>query len=313
MVGGAVPHDRLPGRARQGRLSKWRVLHRYPRPSGPLAIRGCSARHRDWPPPGWRSPRAGVAQLARASACHAEGRGFESHHPLHSLLFVHIGSLCSLAWQGRWGHGFGRRYDRLTRRGRLCPAVGVNRGRPTCGRGMSPMGCQVGGLLAGHRVGCLRPCYRSGGAGAALAAGQEALVAPLPSARMRWWRACHRSGGAGGAFRWLARVVGRIAGLWASLPIATSRLSARMSLIEQASRASGTDVVPSLNRRSGSRAAGLDRRQAAMVGMVADRPPDGGGKPLLAARVSVSFVLTLGKRATIVEGQPVARPYNGNT
>src|SRR5581483_7811893 len=28
------------------------------------------------------SRRADVAQLARASACHAEGRGFESHHPL---------------------------------------------------------------------------------------------------------------------------------------------------------------------------------------------------------------------------------------
>src|SRR5690348_16836183 len=28
------------------------------------------------------APRADVAQLARASACHAEGRGFESHHPL---------------------------------------------------------------------------------------------------------------------------------------------------------------------------------------------------------------------------------------
>src|SRR5918996_2353369 len=26
---------------------------------------------------------ADVAQSARASACHAEGRGFESHHPLH--------------------------------------------------------------------------------------------------------------------------------------------------------------------------------------------------------------------------------------
>ena len=26
---------------------------------------------------------AGVAQLARASACHAEGREFESLHPLH--------------------------------------------------------------------------------------------------------------------------------------------------------------------------------------------------------------------------------------
>src|SRR3954451_14503013 len=28
------------------------------------------------------SPPAAVAPLARASACHAEGRGFESHHPL---------------------------------------------------------------------------------------------------------------------------------------------------------------------------------------------------------------------------------------
>ena len=28
------------------------------------------------------APRAAVAQLARASACHAEGRGFESHQPL---------------------------------------------------------------------------------------------------------------------------------------------------------------------------------------------------------------------------------------
>ena len=31
------------------------------------------------------APRAAVAQLARASACHAEGRGFESHQPLRSL------------------------------------------------------------------------------------------------------------------------------------------------------------------------------------------------------------------------------------
>src|SRR5687768_14392559 len=34
------------------------------------------------PAPGRLSGRADVAQLARASACHAEGRGFESHHPL---------------------------------------------------------------------------------------------------------------------------------------------------------------------------------------------------------------------------------------
>ena len=31
---------------------------------------------------GYTRSVADVAQLARASACHAEGRGFESHHPL---------------------------------------------------------------------------------------------------------------------------------------------------------------------------------------------------------------------------------------
>ena len=33
-------------------------------------------------------PFADVAQLARASACHAEGRGFESHHPLSRLILI---------------------------------------------------------------------------------------------------------------------------------------------------------------------------------------------------------------------------------
>lgn len=35
----------------------------------------------------WRD-RADVAQLARASPCHGEGRGFESLHPLHSVYAV---------------------------------------------------------------------------------------------------------------------------------------------------------------------------------------------------------------------------------
>src|SRR5438094_5299543 len=34
------------------------------------------------PDEGYTGAHADVAQLARASACHAEGRGFESHHPL---------------------------------------------------------------------------------------------------------------------------------------------------------------------------------------------------------------------------------------
>ena len=38
-----------------------------------------------------RGRRGGVAQLVRASACHAEGRGFESRHSRH----------CSLSWRKR--------------------------------------------------------------------------------------------------------------------------------------------------------------------------------------------------------------------
>jgi hypothetical protein len=54
------------------------------------AARG-AARTQSRAPPGPRAdrlsaailrPSAAVAQLARASACHAEGRGFESHQPL---------------------------------------------------------------------------------------------------------------------------------------------------------------------------------------------------------------------------------------
>ena len=33
------------------------------------------------------SQRGGVAQLVRASACHAEGRGFKSRHSRHPTLF----------------------------------------------------------------------------------------------------------------------------------------------------------------------------------------------------------------------------------
>ena len=33
----------------------------------------------------------GVAQLVRASACHAEGRGFEPHRPRHSPTLVKRG------------------------------------------------------------------------------------------------------------------------------------------------------------------------------------------------------------------------------
>ena len=50
----------------------------------------------------YTAPRADVAQLARASACHAEGRGFESLHPLRGLgcrwtVWVRLASLVSAA------------------------------------------------------------------------------------------------------------------------------------------------------------------------------------------------------------------------
>jgi hypothetical protein len=47
--------------------------------------------------------RAAVAQLARASACHAEGRGFESHQPLRAPLsgaaFSSLRLLCPAPWR----------------------------------------------------------------------------------------------------------------------------------------------------------------------------------------------------------------------
>ena len=63
-------------RRRSGRATRAtggrRDVHRAARPRRPAR----RARRLD------SAPRAAVAQLARASACHAEGRGFESHQPL---------------------------------------------------------------------------------------------------------------------------------------------------------------------------------------------------------------------------------------
>src|SRR4051794_13720077 len=42
------------------------------------------ARNQERAPTARITPCAAVAQLARASACHAEGRGFESLQPLHT-------------------------------------------------------------------------------------------------------------------------------------------------------------------------------------------------------------------------------------
>ena len=44
----------------------------------------------------WSHP-ADVAQLARASPCHGEGRGFESLHPLH-VVSRDIGDRCLGSW-----------------------------------------------------------------------------------------------------------------------------------------------------------------------------------------------------------------------
>ncbi len=46
---------------------------------------------------------ADVAQLARASACHAEGRGFESHHPLSEKPAGNGGFCCLRAAAARAG------------------------------------------------------------------------------------------------------------------------------------------------------------------------------------------------------------------
>ncbi len=63
-IGNVDVHRGAPGAQRAGRPAR----ERSPRRDRSLGYTG--RRHAD------------VAQLARASACHAEGRGFESHHPL---------------------------------------------------------------------------------------------------------------------------------------------------------------------------------------------------------------------------------------
>src|SRR5439155_19380799 len=84
---GRVPGEERGAARALGRGERPRTALResalHSRPEGPQRAGG-SARQ---PGSGRRNlrlywPRADVAQLARASACHAEGRGFESHHPL---------------------------------------------------------------------------------------------------------------------------------------------------------------------------------------------------------------------------------------
>ena len=69
----------LVGMGLLGLALAWRARRRAASPTVP-------SRDPDAPPgpsPGlYSTAPADVAQLARASACHAEGRGFESHHPL---------------------------------------------------------------------------------------------------------------------------------------------------------------------------------------------------------------------------------------
>src|SRR4051812_5415723 len=67
-------------------LPQWARRNR----AGPAVPEVCHHRARSGGGEGGLPPiiagRAAVAQLARASACHAEGRGFESHQPLASTL-----------------------------------------------------------------------------------------------------------------------------------------------------------------------------------------------------------------------------------
>ena len=89
--------DAVRGRGRPRATTRRRDARRRPSSRPPLQP-PLRARCAPWPPPPtWTDrsrrtiartrrytcrPRADVAQLARASACHAEGRGFESLHPL---------------------------------------------------------------------------------------------------------------------------------------------------------------------------------------------------------------------------------------
>ncbi len=73
-VGGNQRSPGVDGTTRPANFSRFYPLRRRRR----LAPRPARA-----PPEGlYCRPHADVAQLARASACHAEGRGFESLHPL---------------------------------------------------------------------------------------------------------------------------------------------------------------------------------------------------------------------------------------
>ena len=63
---------------------------------------------------------ADVAQLARASACHAEGRGFESHHPLsRKPRFTRLSLCVALASDRRQVRSQVRSRTRARRRGRV--------------------------------------------------------------------------------------------------------------------------------------------------------------------------------------------------
>ena len=70
---------------------------------------------------------AGVAQLARASACHAEGRGFESLHPLQTLSGVAAEgrgrALCRLPFRVRGRTCVGRRSQVVRQRSAKPPSA----------------------------------------------------------------------------------------------------------------------------------------------------------------------------------------------
>ena len=68
-------------------------------------------------------PSGGVAQLVRAPACHAGGRGFEPRHSRHSFCRASDRSLRSAwnaDWKPRWTFGFGWVSGLTARRGHGC-------------------------------------------------------------------------------------------------------------------------------------------------------------------------------------------------
>jgi 2-oxoisovalerate dehydrogenase E2 component (dihydrolipoyl transacylase) len=116
----------------------------------------------------WQLARAGVAQLVRASACHAEGRGFEPRHSRHfPEPRAGIGEADQRHKQHirhqRLGHGVRLQHpEGADRKIALVIGVGVMRKDHRCiARGKAGQGEGVAGLVKEPRIACRRGLVRA--------------------------------------------------------------------------------------------------------------------------------------------------------